>query len=109
MNDLRDIAAMLFHANRIEDSSIGYIQYSGDVFGWLVLTWYKDRGACDGAVFIQDDQHPQDLRLAMAEELIAIHTKRLMEERVKADAEYRELLTMLPGGNHRGLLGSCQT
>lgn len=42
-----------------------------DVRGFLVLAWYKNRGATDRAFTMDEDAGPRELKLAVAEKIIA--------------------------------------
>ena len=66
MNQLHQICTQA----REDDESIGYIRLpdSADVDGfYIVMTWYKNRGATGNAVIMGDDYPVTELTLEIAE------------------------------------------
>ncbi len=73
LNKLRDIAEEkgLEYRDDMDCGSIGVVPCSGDNWcGYIVMTWYKNRGATGMAVFMDDDRAPIMLTLQIAEEAI---------------------------------------
>jgi len=79
LNKLRDLAKE-FGWNYRDDcdmASIGVIPFTGNNHaGYIILTWYKDRGRTSMAVFMQDGRAPVFLNLQMAEEAIEYYEGR---------------------------------
>lgn len=78
MSRLRDISRQL-HTETRDDmacASIGYVPLSNDYAdgdmdaGYIVMTWYKDRGRTGQALIMWDDNEPRPLTLREAEEAI---------------------------------------
>jgi hypothetical protein len=70
LNQLRDIAETRHH----DDRSIGIIPLpESDEWGsgWIVLTWYKRRGAVGGALWMNEDSGAHPLRLVQAQAALA--------------------------------------
>ncbi|EMT54781.1 hypothetical protein I532_04215 [Brevibacillus borstelensis AK1] len=80
MNALRNIAEAQGHTHRDDmgPCSIGFVPFEGDDAGYIVMTWYKNRGRTGNAVVMRDSEIRtftyQDARDALA------HNARVMEE-----------------------------
>jgi hypothetical protein len=67
---LRDFAVWKDRDDQ-ENGSIGVVPMHPDVGqGYLVMTWYKDRGATGSAVILNDDRPRKSLTLKTAERLL---------------------------------------
>lgn len=64
MNELREMSRQ-FETYRRDDmaaASIGYVPFEGDDYsGYIVMTWYKDRGRTGNAVIMWDDNPVREL------------------------------------------------
>jgi hypothetical protein len=70
LNRLRDIAETRHH----DDRSIGIVALPESEEWescWIVLTWYKNRGAVGGALWMNEDMGAHPLRLAQAQAALA--------------------------------------
>jgi len=75
MNTLRDIAESLgttMHRD-LDDASIGYVPLGddGEYSGYVVMTWYKNRGRTGNALIMWDDEPVEELTEAAALQAIA--------------------------------------
>lgn len=66
---------------RCDDESFGLLSVPD--FGFIVMTWYKDRGRTGQIYYMMDEQKPRPLTLAEAEAAIEILTR----ERATKDTE----------------------
>ena len=68
---LRELCAIR-HRDDLSAGSIGVIPIPDTCSesGYLVLTWYKDRGATPGAFVLHDDRDPKSLTLQLALEIL---------------------------------------
>ena len=75
MNRLRAIARNLGHLHQQDDNSLAYIPIAeadeDGTVGYIVLSWYKDRGRTDHALFVNCDRPISELTLDLAEAVIA--------------------------------------
>ncbi|MBR8661188.1 hypothetical protein [Brevibacillus sp. NL20B1] len=77
MNALREISRQLRTTYRddMAAASIGYVPFEGDEYsGYIVMTWYKDRGRTGNAFIAWDDEPIRELTEADA--LLAIEQNR---------------------------------
>lgn len=75
LNEIRwslpdDGVAYASFKSRMDDESVG-VAWLGDKFGWLIMTWYKNRGRVGRAVIMCDDQEPHPLQREEAESYLA--------------------------------------
>jgi hypothetical protein len=79
MSCLRDVAEKLGLCWRNDDSagSIGYVPAEE---GYIVMTWYKNRGQTGNALVVCDDQEHAPLSLEVAEDTLERWDKRLVDE-----------------------------
>lgn len=72
MLELRNIAEEYGYQKRFDDESIGVVPIPENDFqsGFLVMTWYKDRGKTAQAFVVCDDLKPENLNLETAEFII---------------------------------------
>ena len=71
MGELRVAAVIHGYVTRQNDESIGVLKVPDAVGnGYLVMNWYKSRGATGGALILEDDKPPLVLTLEMAEGII---------------------------------------
>lgn len=84
MNALRDRAEELRTTFRddMAAASIGYVPLETDDYsGYVVMTWYKDRGRTGNALIVWDDEEPRPLTEEDA--LAALdYSKRFLPRRV---------------------------
>lgn len=79
MNALRDIAEHigLYWRDDLSAASFGAVPFEGDKWvGYIVMTWYKNKGATGMAMLMFDDEQPKPLTLEMAEEAIEYWVRR---------------------------------
>ena len=73
MSDLRRIA----ETNRtwFEDSTVGVVPFESDDYGcaFIVLKWYKSRGATEMAVLFNRDDDPVRITLGIADAALRYH------------------------------------
>ena len=67
LNELRDIAEKNEMSFRHNDESIGVIPTG---FGFIVMTWYKNRGQTGNALFMLDNEKEKSLTIKKAENTI---------------------------------------
>lgn len=71
ISELRIFADDFGYTSRQNDESIGVLKIPERVGnGYLVMTWYKNRGAIGGALILDDEEPPKMLTLETAEEII---------------------------------------
>lgn len=86
MYELRQIAYDLGTVTRddMECASIGYIPYvdeEGEEYnGYIVMTWYKDRGTTGNAIIMFDDEPIRELTEEKALKAIENYRKRRVEK-----------------------------
>jgi hypothetical protein len=75
---LRDIAQRNGWEHRDDNiGSIAYVPFEGDNnAGFIVMSYYKNRGATGMATVMDDDHPPRPLTLREAKEAIAYHERR---------------------------------
>lgn len=79
MNELRDISERL-ETNRRDDNAcacIGYVPFEGDEYsGYIVMTWYKNRGRTGNALIMWDDEKERPLKVEDAIEAVHQNKKK---------------------------------
>ena len=79
MGKLRELANKYGYVERYNDSSIGVLPLVDDVeYGFLVMTWYKDRGKTGSALIMEDDN-------------VGYLTKKIAEKIIKNQNKFKQL------------------
>lgn len=72
MNILRDLAEEHGFFYKLNDESIGVVPLE---CGYIILTWYKDRGCTGNAIFMVDDEQPRKINIDDVEDAINFYNK----------------------------------
>ena len=83
INIIRDLIDSDFHAgcfgfrDDMDNASIGVIPLPSkcDESGYLVMTWYKERGRVGMAIIVNDDDNPKPLTRKTASQIIKYYSK----------------------------------